>query len=530
MSDPRPLSRRIFLVGSLGTALTAGCGGGGQLSPEAPSGSGRAQFTILWPEIKSSTRLIPAAAKSITVKMVGPITIQKTIARPPVGTNQTEVTFDAIEIGSYSVTATAYPNTDGTGVAQATGATSLSIQKDQTATVDLALATTITRLSLSPTQTYVPLSGEVTFTVTAYNASGAVVLISDTTLLWSVTTNNLASYTTSNASIKIRGLSKGSMSFSVRETETNLELQKNLVVADDTPPNIAFIRTTNDSSVLAYDIYTLENGTYRNLTPDAVFNGSPESKAFYDSGPAWSPDGTKIAFSRSNNPYDNYRLCTINRDGSNLKYLTTADTLHHISPRWSPDGTQIAFLRGEIRGTVQIYRAHLLNLATGEITRLTLPYSQDWQEEERSVTWHPDGKSLLISRIGADGSRSGVFSINLADRSEKYIVGWWWDLHPTYTRDGSQILFYKDSNDSQARGIYLCLSDGSNPKQIYQAATDFFTIAPRVDAAGAFIYCAVNRGSSSNRKEEVVQMDFEGNIIRVLTNFIGSSISADIFS
>lgn len=57
-------------------------------------------------------------------------------------------------------------------------------------------------------------------------------------------------------------------------------------------------------------------------------------------GPAWSPDGSKIAFwSHRGGNLDVY---VMNADGSAVARLTTdpADDLH---PAWSPDGTRIAF-------------------------------------------------------------------------------------------------------------------------------------------------------------------------------------------
>jgi Tol biopolymer transport system component len=62
-----------------------------------------------------------------------------------------------------------------------------------------------------------------------------------------------------------------------------------------------------------------------------------------DTDPAWSPDGTKIAFAtdrdRSNFTYEVY---TMNADGSGQTRLT-GDSLNDQSPAWSPDGTKIAF-------------------------------------------------------------------------------------------------------------------------------------------------------------------------------------------
>ena len=67
--------------------------------------------------------------------------------------------------------------------------------------------------------------------------------------------------------------------------------------------------------------------------------------------PAWSPDGTRIAFSstRDGNP----EIYVVNRDGSNLRRITNHPGID-ITPTWSPTGTQIAFT-SDRTGTPQIY-------------------------------------------------------------------------------------------------------------------------------------------------------------------------------
>ena len=63
--------------------------------------------------------------------------------------------------------------------------------------------------------------------------------------------------------------------------------------------------------------------------------------------PAWSPDGSMIAFAR---PVDCYYYCeqdllVINADGSNERRLETGDLAYTYNgdPSWSPNGQAIAF-------------------------------------------------------------------------------------------------------------------------------------------------------------------------------------------
>src|ERR1051325_7977490 len=60
-----------------------------------------------------------------------------------------------------------------------------------------------------------------------------------------------------------------------------------------------------------------------------------------DIQPAWSPDGTKIAFERGTGSLS--QIYIMNANGSNQVRLS--DGPYDYVPEWSPDGTKIAFTR-----------------------------------------------------------------------------------------------------------------------------------------------------------------------------------------
>ena len=67
------------------------------------------------------------------------------------------------------------------------------------------------------------------------------------------------------------------------------------------------------------------------------------SEASYDSGPAWSPDGSKIAF--ESNLDGDMELFVMNADGSGVQQLTH-NTIDDEGAAWSPDGKRFAFTSG----------------------------------------------------------------------------------------------------------------------------------------------------------------------------------------
>ena len=60
-----------------------------------------------------------------------------------------------------------------------------------------------------------------------------------------------------------------------------------------------------------------------------------------DANPAWSPDGSTIAFQSDRS--GNRQVWTMNTNGTGLVNLTNRSTGDDNSPAWSPDGTKLAF-------------------------------------------------------------------------------------------------------------------------------------------------------------------------------------------
>lgn len=174
--------------------LLSGCGGSGASSTTATKG-GTFKLGIKWP---ARTRLIPYAANSIVVQIsgTGGFTSSKTVNRPTSGSTST-VTISNIPDGAVTITATAYPQTGGSGVAQATATTSATSVAGAGFTATVTMVSTIdhiivgSSLASSGGNYAIPLGDADTFTATAFDAAGDIVLTSPNTITWSLadTTN-----------------------------------------------------------------------------------------------------------------------------------------------------------------------------------------------------------------------------------------------------------------------------------------------------------------------------------------------------
>ena len=115
-----------------------------------------------------------------------------------------------------------------------------------------------------------------------------------------------------------------------------------------------------------------------------------------DRQPAWSPDGTKIAFTSYRGGH--WGIYVMDADGNNVVRLTDDGEAEGF-PVWSPDGKRIAFTFTYDRdGKTEIY---VMNSDGSDVVRLT--YNS---VDEGSPSWSPDGTKLAISGQDASGNNS----------------------------------------------------------------------------------------------------------------------------
>ena len=143
--------------------------------------------------------------------------------------------------------------------------------------------------------------------------------------------------------------------------------------------------------------------------------------------PAWSPDGSRIAFQAYRN--GTWDVWTIEPDGSSPTPLTTGP-FDDREPHWSPDGARLAF-SSDRSGHYDIW---VLEIATGETRRVTSDEGNDYWP-----AWSPDGREIAF--VAARQKGSGIRAVTL-DGVERSVVSSTDTLGaPAWTPDGRTVVF-----------------------------------------------------------------------------------------
>ena len=200
-----------------------------------------------------------------------------------------------------------------------------------------------------------------------------------------------------------------------------------------------------------------------------------------DYGPAWSPDGNRIAFvSDRADPNANQvghapisDLYVMDADGNGVTRLTESSGCGGNgveSPSWSPDGARIAFSMPHLEGTECWFDLFTMAADGTDITQLT-----ESPGREGTSDWSPDGTRIAFDRYG-DGS-TDVFVVNADGTGEVRLTeDTAHDYLPAWSPDGTEIVFSSqrdfDGTNFLGKGdpgdaeLYVMNADGSGQTRL----------------------------------------------------------------
>jgi len=201
------------------------------------------------------------------------------------------------------------------------------------------------------------------------------------------------------------------------------------------------------------DVFTMnaDGSSVTNLT---------KSRGGVSGDPGWSRDGSLIAFESDGDGYPHGQGIYIMRpDGSDIRRVTSlpAHASFDHAPRFSPDGTRLVFTR-DADGSALFTTD--LNGHTAQITSFAIGAGD--------AVWSPDGQRIVFEAYPDPTSRGDVYVVNsngkrLRNLTENALGDG--SADPVWSPDGSKILFLEGRHIPQPDrtiGLAAMSADGSD--------------------------------------------------------------------
>ncbi|HET7314331.1 Tol-Pal system beta propeller repeat protein TolB [Salinisphaera sp.] len=202
---------------------------------------------------------------------------------------------------------------------------------------------------------------------------------------------------------------------------------------------VAFNVYKGISSIRVQDLAT---GNVRTIVSGPGVNGAP----------AFSPDGNRIALTKSTNGDSN--IFVYNLASGQMRQLTHSGSID-TAAAWSPDGSHIAFT-SDRGGQPQIYE---MSSQGGQVQRLTY----DGQSNRRA-DFSPDGESLAMVQKSANGFRIAI--MDLSNNNVRIVSDGPMDDSPAFAPNGQVILYAKQGGSNSLATVSI---DGEAKSTLSQA-------------------------------------------------------------
>jgi dipeptidyl aminopeptidase/acylaminoacyl peptidase/polyisoprenoid-binding protein YceI len=177
--------------------------------------------------------------------------------------------------------------------------------------------------------------------------------------------------------------------------------------------------------------------------------------------PAWSPDSTHIAYTRSL-PGDDQQPPTVNvirADGKGRRDLAPGRPAGE--PAWSPDGHRLVVVTAGDSGDLSDLA--VLNADGSGFRQLTTTAGAD-----SGPSWSPDGRRLALATYADAGASNEDVAVVDADGSglHRLTTAPGYEYAPAWSPDGGRIAYVKDG------AIHVMNADGTGDRQLTNGRRD----------------------------------------------------------
>ena len=154
--------------------------------------------------------------------------------------------------------------------------------------------------------------------------------------------------------------------------------------------------------------------------------------------PTFTPDGTKIVFSRVDPPAGDSDVFIMNADGSNAVNLTGGSPSQDQNPNVSPDGTRLAFQSERDGGDTDVFT---MNINGSNPVNLTPANATN----DGNPSFSPNGQQIAFQR-NLGGGDTDIFVMNADGSGQTNLTTAdpLFEAHPAFSPDGTKISFTRD--------------------------------------------------------------------------------------
>ncbi len=205
---------------------------------------------------------------------------------------------------------------------------------------------------------------------------------------------------------------------------------------------------------------------------------------------AWSPNGRYIVAQAQFNNVAAILRIEVGPDNKPVKILnlTDGDTTDSVLPAWSPDGTQIAFQSKRGGGDYQI---HVMKADGSEKRMVT-----DGKGVAKQPAWSPDGQSIAYVLSDGQSASSEIHVVPAAGGATKVLTSnGSVKIYPAWSHDGTTIVFVQGSGDV-VRTIAVVPAEGGESRDITEpGAVRSFQVSPTEPRAAYWRVLTESRGT-----------------------------------
>jgi Tol biopolymer transport system component len=235
-----------------------------------------------------------------------------------------------------------------------------------------------------------------------------------------------------------------------------------------------------DGTTIAFDGAVATGVNLFTVAPDSSRLAElPLGVGAFNGDPAHSPDGTRISFDQDvgDSQPTVHGIFIANVDGTGARRLTTGlktKQSFDTESQWSPDGTRIAFTR--------VKKSHLAAVFAVKVDGTGLERLTPWKLDAASPDWSPDGKTIVFNSYfdAGRGQSANLFAMR-PDGSHRtalthYKGGQGFAFQPSWAPDGTRIVFTNITPHAKAgiRQLWTMSPKGTHRKRLTNLPKKYF--------------------------------------------------------